>query len=282
MNDNYNQNNFNGGYNPNESQMPPKPEMNNYPGMNNMYQQQPAPNNKKTLIIIGVAVLVTIIAIVLILVLGKKDDKDSLDDHLNQQEIEEKEKKEEAELNKNYTIKDYMLENGNLLIEFTNNNNVIVDAKLKIDFYDEAGTLVNTEDSYISFVDAKSKGYYDLYISSDKKNYSTYKITAKVSKSYCQKLYNDKIEVLSYNNVVGALVGQVKNNHTAAIDHAIIFALFYDNNNKIIGANFEFLSEIGSGETMSFKINVPYDKDYKKIKYSKVELSIKQAYLSEN
>lgn len=291
MNDNYNQNNFNGmdngGFNPNQGQMNNPQMNNNFNNMNNnMYNQQPASNNKKPLIIVGIAVAVVVIAVVLILVLGKKDEDktvNSYDDYLKQQEKEEKEQKEreqkeEAELNKNYTMNDYILADKNIFIEFTNNNNVIVDAEFKVDFYDENGTLINTDSVFARGVNAKSKGYAEVSLYSANKKYDNYKITTKVSKSYIDKVYNDKIQIISQNKVDNTIVGQIKNNHIEKIDNISLLGIFYDSNNKIIGIGVESLKDVNAGESASFKMYLPTDEDYNKVDYSKVEIIVRIAY----
>ena len=277
----------NGGFNPNQGQMNNPQMNNNFNNMNNnMYNQQPASNNKKPLIIVGIAVAVVVIAVVFILVLGKKDEDktvNSYDDYLKQQEKEEKEQKEkeqkeEAELNKNQTIKDYVLNDGSILIEFNNNNNIVVDGEFKVDFYDENGTLIDTKDTVVRGVRAKTKNYALLNIYSDKKEYDKYKINTKVKKSYISKIYNDKIEIISQNKVDGSLVGQIKNNHTEKIDHIELLGIYYDSNNKIIAVSEESLFDVDAGETTSFKMYIPTGDDYKTINYNKVEIIVRIAY----
>lgn len=124
--------------------------------------------------------------------MGKKDDgyKDynDYDDYLKNEE------KENEKINKNFTVNGYKTFDG-ILVELINENNVVVDTEFKIEFYGENVNIVNVEEGNMFDVAAKGKGYEEISVDNDLK-YETYKVTAKLEKSFEEKTYNDKIEIV--------------------------------------------------------------------------------------
>ncbi len=237
-------------------------------GSANVPQNGSAPSNdkKKLYIIIGAAVLVVIVVVILCLTVFK--DKDgNYDDQVKENQ------KTFEELNKNFTYKETKLSNG-ILVEIVNNNDVLVDADVKIEFYDTNNTLVDVADDSTATIGANKKSY--AFVSTYDIEYSSYKMTVKVDESFAKKSYTDSVEVVSANEVDESYLVQFKNNSDVKLS---IYAgvLFYQDEN-IIGFSNSFVSDILSGETTSDKIYIPMDENYEPINYTKADVVILSAY----
>ena len=237
-------------------------------GSANVPQNGSAPSNdkKKLYIIIGAAVLAIVVVVILCLTVFK--DKDgNYDDQVKENQ------KTFEELNKNFTYKEIKLSNG-ILVEIVNNNDVLVDADVKIEFYDTNNTLVDVAADSTATIGANKKSY--AFVSTYDIEYSSYKITVKVDESFAKKSYTDSVEVVSANEVDEYYLVQLKNNSDVKLS---IYAcvLFYQGEN-IIGFSNSFVSDILSGETTSDKIYIPMDENYETINYTKAEVVILSAY----
>ena len=227
-------------------------------------------NNKKLFIIIAVVILI-VIAIIVYLTLFNKEKNDEYLDYLkNEEKINE-------EINKNYSLKEYKVNTG-LVIELNNDNNVVIDADIKIEFFNENGEVVNVEDDYIFNIPAKSKIYEKIYLNNNI-NFSTYKVTSKLRKSYNQKTYNDKIEIVSKSEQDDYIIMQIKNNSNINLQYVEIGVLFLDKNNTIIDYSINTISDFDAGETISDKVLIPYDSNIRdEINYDKIDILVIHAY----
>jgi len=226
-------------------------------------------DDKKLLYIIGGVILALMILVILYFTVFKKDEYKSYDDYIeNQEKIKEK-------INKNFSIKDYKTIDG-ILIELTNNNNEIVDADIKVEFYDENGNVVNVKDGYMFSIPGKGVGYDSIYLY--KEEYSTYKVTAKLNVSPYKKTYNDKVTVVSSSNHGDNYIIQIRNDSDVLLESIEVGVLFLGANSSVIDYSTESFSSVASGETVSGKVYIPYEEDYRnKISYENVEIKIVSA-----
>lgn len=230
-------------------------------------------DNKKLIYIIAGIALVAVVAVVLILVLGKKDND-------KEKEIEdfakkiENEKKEEEDLNKNYTTVEHILDDKSILIEFVNKNDVLVNATCSVELYDASGNLMDTINEFIFNAPKNIKHYEDIYIPEDKGNYSTYKVKLYLTKAVENVDYLSNAQIVNHNVSDDNILFQVKNNGTEKLDYVFVAALFYDEAGKIIGFKETAVNNVLASDTSSGKIYVPYTSDYTKINYSKYELVV--------
>lgn len=241
------------------------PIQNNY-GMqsNNLNQPNNKPNNKIIFIMGGIILLAIIVSVTLFFITSKNADDNygDYDDYLKEQE------KINDRLNENFTIKGYKIVDG-ILVEMHNENNQTIDADIKIEFYDSEGKIVGVETTYMFDVAAKAKSYEKIYV--DDINYETYKVTAKLETSINEKVYNDKIQIVSMNIVDDEYLIQIKNNSETQLDSIEIGVLFLGKNNTIIAYEAESFNDINPGETTTGKVYLPYDENFDLINFEKSE-----------
>ena len=236
-------------------------------------------NNKKLFLIIGVVVGAIIIGL-LAYFIAKGINKAKAQRVLEEYQAQLKKEQEENEkISKNHTEKDYVLKNGNILIEIKNNNNVTTDGKVKVEFYDENETLVNTEEGYIFGMAPNATVYEEVYITSTKRDYHHYKITVKLEKALDGKTYNDKLAITS-NKTEENIMLQITNQSSDIVERLDLGVLYFDEAGNIIGYSSITLSKLAAGETTSEKAFLPRGEDYKKADFAKYEVVVNEAYTS--
>ena len=268
-----------GGVNP----MGNQPYMNQTPSqMNQPYMpyQNPEPKKSKTtliIIIVLIAIVVSCGTYFTIRLVEKKKAEAALREY---EASLKKEEEEKEKINKNFTVEDYVLANGNVLLVVKNNNDVTVDGKIKVEFYNEQEQLVNSEDGYFFFLRGNKTVYTDIFLSeSEKSNYSKYKVTVKLDKSLESTQYHDKITINSSKTNDNILI-QVTNNSDDTIKNIDVGVLFYDQDKKIIGFGEALLTDVKSKETTSGKVYLPHDKNYDDLAFDSYEVVVNAAYSS--
>lgn len=153
----------------------------------------------------------------------------------------------------------------------------MVDADLKIEFYDENGNIVDVEEEYMFSIPANKEGYTEVYIDDDKE-YSTYKIIAKLKKDHHDKSYHDKITVVSNNAQNDNYIVQIKNDSEIKLKQVEYAVFFIGANNSIIDYDSQLIFDMEPGETISEKLYIPYDEDYEnKINHERIDVKILNA-----
>ena len=251
-------------------------------------------DNKKLFIIIGVVAVVVIVGIILAVVfLGKgkdtdggnktdkdtkvtekensKDKSDKIEDILNDYT---KREKVNEEIKNQFETKEYQV-GEEVLIEFHNKTNYVVNADLQVEFYDENNTPVDVKDVYISGC-PKNGVYYDGTYTNAK--FASYKVKGKQELSIYPETYVSSVEVVSSNVSEGDYyIVQIKNNHTKELSDVGAIALFKDASGKIIAFREFVFSDIAPGDTAIDKRTMPYGEDYKTLAYDKVDVIVFEA-----
>lgn len=193
----------------------------------------------------------------------------------------EKEDNQEDITGEKYTINFHEIVDG-ILIEFTNNTNKLYDATIKIEFYNDAGEVVNVEDEYIWSIPGKSTAYEPLWLY-DEVEYSTYKASVKLEESLYVKSYIDRLTIVSSKVQGDFCIIQIQNESDIKLDNIDIGVLFFDANGKIIAYEEAYVYELEAGEISSEKVYIPSDNDdYSKlIDYAKIEVKIINAIVYE-
>lgn len=247
-----------------------QPQMSGGSYNNNLQQPDSNKSNKKNLIIILIGVLVVIaIGVGLIFILG--NDKNS--DYKDYEDYEKEEEKIFETINKHFTYKDFKLADG-ILVEIYNDNKIIVDAEVKVEFYDEAGTMVDVDDDAAYDIASKGKSYVNIDL--PEQNYSTYKVSVQLQDSFTETVYNDKIETISSNKSGDYYLFQVKNASDKKLD-INVGVLFFVGDNILVGYDEEHLYDVQAGATTSGKVYVPEDKNWDPISFDRVEVVILSA-----
>ena len=235
-------------------------------------------NNSKKIVILIAIILVVIVGVGAIIFLTK--DKDTKPGSVNPKDYDtyedyakaEKERKEkhEKELNENFSYKVYELADGDLLLEYDNKNDENVVAEGEIIFYDQDGVVIDNIPIF-SLLDKKSK-FYSLGYGSD--NYARYEVNVKLKESY--HISDTKnIEVVSVENSdkyshIDIKEVKFKCNVKDEVDVDAVM-IFYDSNDKIIGASDSYLIMKGNNVYMA-EYRSPVDAEYDSIPYSRYEL----------
>ncbi len=223
-------------------------------------------NNKTTIIMIGAVVGVVILLIIIRAIFGKTTNNNySINNY----------KKEEQEINNKFQEKDYVLATNDLLIEIKNNASIPANATIKVEFYDENKSLIDVKDTAIIGINIHSTSYAKVSLRNIK--YDSYKVTSKLSPAANKNFYNDDIKITSTTKTDNDIIIQYKNTNDNNLDSLQIGVLFYDDNHKIIAYNDYFETSISAQATSSTKVYIPFDENFKKIQYSKVEVIVLNA-----
>ena len=251
-----------------------EPQMNT----NNFGQPTAEPKkNNKVLLIIIVVIVAALVGFAAYFIPKLSSDK-KIDDLID--EIEKDIEKESQELSKHYEAKDYVLADGDILVEVENKNNVPVYANVKLVFYDENGGLIDTKETFISGIYASKKAYGVVHLSSDGPKYSKYDITVKLSELAYINLYEDKISVTP--TMSEDLLLTIQSNANDTIEEIDIGVIYYDSDDKIIGYSPVYVDALPPNGSTVEKSYIPDDSNYDDINYSRYEVVVNSAYTFKN
>lgn len=225
-------------------------------------------NKRVKYILIGVGIIILIILIVPYFSINnsKSDKEDPMDKYYwdNREKVN-------LEMGKYVESKDYVLEDGNILVEVTNNNDYGANAKIYIEFFDENNESITMMDEYISHIGSAKKSYEVINIGEELRNlYKTYKIKVVLSYDSIHKSYYDNIKFISLDEKKGIL--KFKNNSNKKIDSIEWGILFYNEDNEIVGYETEYISNVKANKTVSESTYLP------NITHSKIDVVLLQAY----
>lgn len=162
-------------------------------------------------------------------------EQDSMDSYYRENRI-----KVDIEANKNTENKDYLLHDGNILVEVHNKNDYTTSARIYVEFFDGNKETIAIKDGYINYIGPRKKSYYEIDVEEDLQSlYETYEVKVMSSyeyEKYAKKYYHDKdIEFISLKR--NQL--KFKNNYNKKLDGTWAL-LYYNKNDEIIGYSQEY------------------------------------------
>lgn len=237
--------------------------------MNNNNLQKKINNKKcKYLVIAG------IILILLELVMNSRhsENKISRKEYLKQKEENEK------IYRKNFSTTQYKLANGKTLVRIDNKNNDHIIAYYTMRRFD-ANTyeLIQTYTGYIHDI-APNSTIYQLFDAKDDSNFS-YNIYIEPKQYVASdklEFFNDKIEILSSEEINDKIIIKFKNNSKNQIDKINLGVLFYDANNNIIGYDSHEKYDVKENIS-SMELEKPIDENNNKVEYARFEIIVLNA-----
>ena len=176
------------------------------------------------------------------------------------------------ELSENLTIES-AVSNNKLILFITNNNTEIVDTEIKVEFYDQDDKKVSTEeDIYSAILDKKEIAVvFDIF-----KNYDYFKVFIETTKSSF-KSYEDKITILEQNDTENFnMKFKITNNAEEDIDY-LELAIIYYKDDKIVGVESEYKSNIKKGKDITFNLSYPYNSKFELIEYNNFKIYVNEA-----
>lgn len=207
---------------------------------------------------------IIIICLLLITLTGCKDER------LNQRN--EQEFISEDKLSEKITMESSII-NDSLLLFITNNNKTTIDMDIKVEFYNKKDKVVSTEEDIYSAIKDKKElvVIFDIY-----KEYEYYKVFIESEKSAFIS-YEDKINITEENNIDNNQINfKITNNAEEAIEY-LELAIIYYKENKIVGYDYNFVTNFKKSGTTSIDFSYPYNANYDLVEYDNYKLFINEA-----
>ena len=177
-----------------------------------------------------------------------------------------------VEMTKNIEYKDYLLVDGDILVEIKNNNDYPMIGRVYVEFIDKDKKTVMIEEAYIRYIKGGGKSYECVRVSEELHElYESYEV--KVVAEYNDtsiKSYENSIKLVSFSEDAREL--KFKNNSKKEIDSIEWGILYYDENNKVIDYEEVYSYDVKAHETVTEKFNLP------NVAYSKAEAVLLYGY----
>lgn len=224
---------------------------------------------------IPIIILIIILIIVLIVLLkGLMSPEEPLD---NDQGTQTEETSPENLIDQRYSIEPTNLANGNIMVDINNKNKISIDAEVAIEFVDANGQTVKNETTTIKNIPPKSHYYSTITVAPELRGLQ-YRVNSILSVNKFKDYYVDKVVVVNKTEEEENLLVELKNDSISTIDTLEVYAIFYDENNKVIGLEKNSVKKVAADNSVSIKVNYPKDQEYKSISFSKYEIGINTAY----
>lgn len=175
-------------------------------------------------------------------------------------------------LSKNINSNGAVTKKGKLIVFVENKNDVNVDMKIEVEFYDENNNIIGNDSEEINAVGSNSKIAIDMYSTPDK--FDNYKIFID-AKETTDISYFDKIEI-KHNSSGNAIAVQAINNSNEDIEYIGTSIVFYKDNN-VIGYDDGIKDNIAPTRSANFTFNYPTDKKYQKVEFDNYEIFLTYA-----
>lgn len=213
---------------------------------------------KSDAIIILVIVIITIgLASVFIWFEVKPDKTDSPKTTEYDEYYAKNSDKVNLEMTKNIEYKDYLLVDGNILVEIRNNNDYPITSKIYVEFTDSDKRTIMIEEAYVSYIKSGGKSYACIRVNEElRKMYKSYEVKAIAEYNNTSiKSYEDNIKLVSFNEDAREI--KFKNNSKKKIDSIQWGILYYDENNKVVGYDEVYSYDVKAFETVTEKFYLP-------------------------
>ena len=158
---------------------------------------------------------------------------------------------------------------------FKNNNNEVLDLSVKINFYDNSGALIGSDDDYLLGI-APGQEFVSEFFEAPSK-FDTYKIEFEKEKSNYISRNNDIEVTPSKNDVDEKIILQFKNISNEEIRSVDVGVVFY-RDGKIVGYDSDYETGLKGGETAVLSARYPTDEYYNTVKFDNYKVYINGAY----
>lgn len=177
------------------------------------------------------------------------------------------------ELSENLTSSGTVAKDGKLIVLVNNNNDVAVDLEIEVEFYDENGIIVGSDDQYVEAVNKNAEVAIEMYLTPE--SFDNYKIYVDAEQSSYNTYFND-IELV-HNNNGEEIVVQIKNNSQDTID-TISAAVVYYQGDEIVGIDDDLEIDIQPGRSANLTMYYPTDNNYDDVAFDSYKVFINEAY----
>ena len=181
--------------------------------------------------------------------------------------------KTSSDLEKKIKSSGAVTDSGKLVVFATNGNDVAVDMKIEVEFYDANGTIVGSDSDDLRAVGAKSEIAVEMW--STPESFDNYKIYVDVEQTK-EISYFDKLELV-HNNNGNEIEVQEKNNSDDTIEFISVSVVYYQGD-KVVGYDYGIQSDIKSGIAANFTLNFPYNREYDNVNFDNYTVFITEAY----
>lgn len=180
--------------------------------------------------------------------------------------------KVDLEMGRYVESKEYILKDGNILVEVINQNDYAGAGRVYIEFFDENNESITMQDEYFDYVGPGKKTYVESVVSEElQKLYKTYKVKVVLTyNSRHNRYYDNGIKLISFNEATWEIV--FKNNTGKKLECVEWGFLYYDENGSIIDYSREYIWNVKKNKTVK-------DKSYLHVgEYSKIKAVLLEAY----
>lgn len=181
--------------------------------------------------------------------------------------------KTSSDLEKKIKSNGAVTDSGKLVVFATNGNDVAVDMKIEVEFYDANGTIVGSDSDDLRAVGAKSEIAVEMW--STPEAFDNYKIYVDVEQTK-EISYFDKLELV-HNNNGNEIAVQAKNNSDDTIEFISVSVVYYQGD-KVVGYDDGIQSDIKPGRSANFTLNFPYNREYDNVNFDNYKVFITEAY----
>lgn len=233
------------------------------------------------IIIIGVLLVAGIIIGVVLLTGGskKEESKENKEDNgiveKEDNDVVEKEE-DDSKLSSNIKYTEHKLDNGEIILIVTNNNKDDVAIKFDLTYYDEKGTVVDSQDGYLFGLAPNHESVISFY--GTDKSFDNYKITYQTLDSDSFISHQKNIEITSNDDKENEEISITAiNNSSKELSELSVGVVFYKNG-KIVGFDYDNEYDVESGKSVSLYIDYPYDSSYDTINFDNYKVYVLEAY----
>lgn len=180
--------------------------------------------------------------------------------------------KVDLEMGRYVESKDYLLKDGNILVEIINQNDYAGTGRVYIEFFDENNESITMQDEYFDYVGPGKKTYVESRVSEElQKLYKTYKVKVVLTyNSSHNKYYDDGVKLISFNDANGEII--FKNNTGEKLESVEWGFLYYDEKGSIIDYSSDYVWDVKKNKTVK-------DRTYlSNGEYSKIKVVLLEAY----
>ena len=234
-------------------------------------------NLKLIIVVIGVTILVEVLILTLI---SNINDYKYMRSRENMSEADkyyyDNQDKVNLEMGKYVESKDYLLSDGNILVEVINKNDFPGTGKIYVEFFDEKNESITMQDDYFDYIGPSKKTYVEVHVNDElKKVYKTYKIKVVLSYNASNNIYHDenKVKFISLDKKKGILT--FKNDTGKKLELVHWGFLYYDEQNNLVDYSSEYNWDVRKGKKVKEKTYL------KSTSYSKIKPVLIEAYSKE-
>lgn len=160
----------------------------------------------------------------------------------------------------------------NLIVKFTNNNDINIDGYFVVVYYDANGNMLYTDSFFDNYFNVIEPGKNQIaYFSYPIDKYSSFKIIVSATSVNAIGM-SDKIKISSSSSSNG-VIANLTNTSNKTMTVTYIYVLYY-NNNKVVGFDWSNIYDFKGGASKYLQFISPYDENYNDLPFDRYEMFV--------